>query len=135
MANSRSAPARPLSPHLQIYKPMINMVMSIMHRITGVALYLGTILLAWFLTAVALGPDYYGFVIGLAGTPIGLLVLLGYTWAFLHHMVGGIRHFIWDTGRGFELSTVNNLSWLTIILSLSLTVGVWLFGYLTLQGA
>lgn len=120
-------PARPLSPHLQIYRPMINMVMSIMHRITGVALYLGTLLLAWWLVAVATGPDYFNYVNGWLSSPIGYLVLLGYTWALMHHMLGGVRHLIWDTGRGFDLATVDKLSWGTIIGSLLLTVVIWGF--------
>jgi succinate dehydrogenase / fumarate reductase cytochrome b subunit len=122
------APARkerPLSPHLQIYSPLINMVMSILHRITGAALYVGTLLLAWWLIAAAVGPDYFAFVNGLLGSPIGLIVLLGYTWALMHHMLGGIRHLIWDTGRGFDLGTVNLLSWGTLIGSLTLTALVW----------
>jgi len=118
---------RPLSPHLQIYSPLINMVMSIVHRITGAALYFGTALLAWWLIAAAMGPAYFGFVNGLLGSPIGLVVLAGYSWALLHHMIGGIRHLIWDTGRGFDLGTVNSLSWGTIILSLALTAALWLY--------
>ena len=116
---------RPLSPHLQVYKPLINMVMSIAHRITGAALYVGTLLLAWWLIAAATGPGYFAFVNGLLGSPLGLLVLVGYTWALLHHMLGGIRHLIWDTGRGFDLGSVNTLSWGTIIGSLLLTAGLW----------
>ena len=122
---------RPLSPHLQIYSPLINMMMSIVHRITGGALYFGTLLLAWWLIAAATGPDYFAFVSGLFGSPIGLLVLLGYTWALLHHMLGGIRHLIWDTGRGFDLGTVNTLSWGSLIGSLALTVLVWAWALAT----
>ena len=116
---------RPLSPHLQVYKPLINMVMSIVHRITGAALYVGTLLLAWWLVAAAAGPDDFAFVNGLLGTPVGLLVLVGYTWALLHHMLGGIRHLIWDTGRGFDLGSVDTMSWGTIIGSLALTAALW----------
>lgn len=122
---SPTARPRPLSPHIQIYRPMINMVMSILHRITGAALYVGTLLLAWWLVAAATGPQYFDFVSGLMRTPIGLLVLVGYTWALMHHMLGGIRHLIWDTGRGFSLPSVNRLSWFTLIGSLLLTGGVW----------
>lgn len=116
---------RPLSPHLQIYAPLINMVMSILHRITGAANYFGTLLLAWWLIAAATSKDYFDFVNGLLATPVGLLILLGFTWSVLHHMMGGIRHFIWDTGKGFNLAAVNMLSWLTIMLSLILTAVVW----------
>ncbi|MEQ1612015.1 MAG: succinate dehydrogenase, cytochrome b556 subunit [Hyphomicrobiaceae bacterium] len=130
MAHSKSAAgrpvARPLSPHLQIYAKPINMVMSILHRITGVALYFGTLLLAWWLIAAATSPAYFNFVNGLFGTLLGRLVLFGYTWALLHHMLGGIRHLIWDTGRGFDLKTVDRLGWGTIIGSVVLTILVWI---------
>ena len=129
MAHSKSAAgrpvARPLSPHLQIYAKPINMVMSIVHRITGVALYFGTLLLAWWLIAAATSPAYFNFVNGLFGTLLGRLVLFGYTWALLHHMLGGIRHLIWDTGRGFDLKTVDRLGWGTIFGSVVLTILVW----------
>jgi succinate dehydrogenase / fumarate reductase cytochrome b subunit len=124
-AGSGSAAQRPLSPHLQIHAMPINMVMSIVHRITGSALYVGTLLLAWWLVAAASGPAYFKFVNGIAASPLGLLVLFGFTWALLHHMLGGIRHFIWDTGRGFDIPTVDLLSWLTIGGSLTLTVLFW----------
>lgn len=119
--------SRPLSPHLQVYSPLINMVMSIFHRITGAALYFGTLLLAWWLVAAAVGPEYFEYVSGVFGSPIGLLVLFGYTWALMHHMLGGLRHFIWDTGAGFDLKTVDILSWGTIIGSLLLTALIWLY--------
>jgi succinate dehydrogenase cytochrome b subunit len=119
------AKQRPLSPHLQIYKPLINMVMSIVHRITGAALYFGTLLLAWWLVAAAAGPHYFAFVNGLLGSPLGLLVLFGYTWALMHHMAGGVRHLIWDTGNGFALPSVDALSWGTLIVSSTLTVLIW----------
>jgi succinate dehydrogenase / fumarate reductase, cytochrome b subunit len=122
--------ARPLSPHLQIYATPINMVMSILHRITGAALYFGTLLLAAWLIAAASGPAAYDAANALfgaapVGIPLGRIVLFGYTWALMHHMLGGIRHLIWDTGRGFALTTVNKLGWLTIIGSVLLTLAVW----------
>src|SRR5215813_13512737 len=94
--------SRPLSPHLQIYKPIPTMVMSIVHRITGGALYFGTVLVAWWLIAAATGQAYFDLVNWIMGSIIGRLVLLGYTWALLHHMLGGFRHFMWDLGYGFE---------------------------------
>ncbi len=130
MAEASSGPrahARPLSPHLQIYRPQINMVMSIVHRITGAALYFGSLLLVWWLTAAAIGPDYFNFVNSLFATWPGMVVLVGYTWALIHHMLGGLRHFIWDTGAGFEIRTVNLLSWATIVLSVLLSAGLWYF--------
>ena len=124
-ARGMLADARPLSPHLQIYSRLINMVMSILHRITGAALYFGTLILAVWLMAAASGRGTYAIVADLLGSPIGLLVLFGYTWALIHHALGGIRHFIWDTGRGFNLGMVNALSWLTIIGSVLITGGIW----------
>lgn len=119
--------SRPLSPHLQIYSPLINMVMSIVHRITGGALYFGTILLAWWLIAAASGPEYFAYVSQVFGHPLGLLVLFGYTWALIHHAFGGIRHFVWDMGYGFRLATVDRMCWLTIIGSLTATAAIWIF--------
>lgn len=120
-------PERPLSPHLQIYSPLINMMMSIMHRITGAALYFGSLLVAWWLIAAATGPDYYNYVSGWFATWAGKIVLLGYTWVLMHHMVGGLRHFIWDTGHGYDLRTIDILSWGTLAASLTLTAIIWAF--------
>jgi len=118
--------ARPLSPHLQIYSPLINMMMSIVHRITGFALYVGSLLLAWWLFAAATGPEYYDYVAGILGSWPGKIVLLGYTWALMHHLLGGLRHFVWDTGRGYDLKTVDLLSWGTLAGSLILTALIWI---------
>lgn len=125
MADTTVAPRRPLSPHLQVYRLLINMVMSIVHRITGAALYFGTILLAWWLVAAATGPKTFDYVNAIAGSIPGRIVLLGYTWALIHHMLGGLRHFLWDTGRGFDLKTVRLLSWATIVGSLAITAAIW----------
>lgn len=130
MAQARPEAERPLSPHLQIYKPMLTMMMSIMHRITGVALYFGTLLLVWWLVAAATGPEYFTFVSSLANSLIGKIVLIGYTWALVHHMIGGIRHFIWDTGRGFELPTIELMAKLSIAASLAITALIWGAAYM-----
>jgi succinate dehydrogenase / fumarate reductase, cytochrome b subunit len=125
MAESAKPVERPLSPHLQIYRPMLTMMMSILHRITGAALYFGTLLLVWWLVAGATSPKAFATAQWFMGTWFGRLVLFGYTWALLHHMLGGLRHFIWDTGRGFG---VNEREWLakaSIIGSCVLTVAVW----------
>ena len=116
---------RPLSPHLQVYRLLINMVMSILHRMTGAALYVGTLLLAWWLVAIASGPKQYEVVASFFASLPGQVLLIGYTWALVHHMLGGIRHLIWDTGRGFSLRSINVLSWLTIIGSVTLTALIW----------
>lgn len=122
---------RPLSPHLQIYSPLVNMVMSILHRLTGAALYLGTIILAAWLVAAASGPEAFATVSSLLDTWPGRIVLLGYTWALMHHALGGIRHFIWDFGIGYDLDTVDKMSWGTIVGSTVLTALIW---YLALFG-
>jgi succinate dehydrogenase cytochrome b subunit len=128
MAEARQAVERPLSPHLSIYARQINMVMSILHRLTGAALYFGTLLLAAWLIAAAMGERPFALVNGLFAHPIGKLVLFGYTWALAHHMLGGIRHLIWDTGRGLEIGQVNLLCWLTIVGSVVLTLAIWAVG-------
>lgn len=130
MADAKSTRAarieRPLSPHLQVYSPLINMVMSILHRITGAALYFGSLLLAWWLIAAASGPEYFNYVNGIFGSLLGRLVLFGFTWALINHALGGLRHFIWDFGKGYDLKTVDMLSWGTAILGIALTVAIWL---------
>jgi succinate dehydrogenase / fumarate reductase cytochrome b subunit len=118
---------RPLSPHLSIYRNEITMVMSIVHRITGMGLYLGTLLVAWWLIAAAVGPSYYEFVQGIIHSWFGRLVLLGYTWALMHHMLGGVRHLIWDTGRAFDIPSTNRLAWATLGGSIVLTIAIWFF--------
>ena len=130
MSGTDTQAARPLSPHLQIYKPMLTMMMSIVHRITGAALYFGTFLLAWWLIAAAAGPAYFDLVDGFFGSFIGRLVLFGYTWALIHHMFGGLRHFIWDTGRGFEPESREFLAKASIIGSVALTVVIWVIAYI-----
>ncbi len=131
----RVKPARPLSPHLQIYTPIINMVMSILHRMTGAALYFGSLLLAWWLIAAASGPDYFAYVNGLLGSMLGRIVLFGYTWALIHHALGGIRHFIWDTGRGYDLETIDQMCWWSIYASVALTLLVWGFALMHIGSA
>ena len=122
--------SRPLSPHLQVYKPIPTMVMSIVHRITGAALYFGTVLVAWWLIAAASGAEYLDWVNWFFGTLIGRLVLFGYTWALMHHMLGGLRHFMWDMGHGYEKNFSTKLAVLTPVVSVVLTVLVWVAAYL-----
>ena len=121
--------ARPLSPHIQIYRWTLTMMLSILHRATGVALYAGTVLLAWWLLAAATGPEAYAQVQAVSSAWYGRLVLFGYSWALFHHMFGGLRHFIWDTGRGFDLKHVEIIARLTSIVPLFLTAGVWVAAY------
>lgn len=129
MSNVELQDKRPLSPHLSIYKPIPTMVMSILHRITGVALYFGMFLFAWWLFAAATSQAYFEWVNTFFGSIIGRLILFGFTWALLHHLVGGLRHFLWDTGRGFDKHFSTKLAWATLALSLAGTLAIWLIGY------
>lgn len=126
---------RPLSPHLQIYKPMLTMTLSIVHRITGAALYFGTLLLCWWLIAAAAGPEQFAYVQGFLASFLGQVILFGYVWALIHHMFGGIRHLIWDTGHGFELPTAEAMAMMTIGGSVAATVLVWIVWFATTGGA
>mgnify|MGYP000908405306 FL=1 len=134
MADTPRAVERPLSPHLSIYRPMLTTAMSIVHRITGAALFFGTLLMAWWLLAAASGPTAYARVLAFLDSIIGGLILLGYTWALLHHMLGGIRHLIWDTGRGFGPAEREWLTLATLIGSIGLTILVWVLGYMFAGG-
>jgi succinate dehydrogenase / fumarate reductase cytochrome b subunit len=113
---------------------MLTMMMSIVHRITGGALYFGILLLAWWLIAAASGPNAYANFEWFIGSLIGRVILLGYTWALLHHLLGGIRHLIWDTGHGFEPAERELLAVATIVGSIALTILVWIVGYLAMGG-
>jgi succinate dehydrogenase / fumarate reductase cytochrome b subunit len=120
---------RPLSPHIQIYHWHLTMVMSIVHRITGGALYFGTLLLAWWLVALAAGPGPFAFANWVLGSWLGLLVLFGYSWALIHHMLGGLRHFIWDFGYGLGKPARDQLALANLIGSIVLTVLLWVVTY------
>jgi succinate dehydrogenase / fumarate reductase cytochrome b subunit len=110
------------------------MMMSLVHRITGVGLFVRTILLAWWLLAAATGPNDYAKFEWFAGSIIGRLILFGYTWALIHHMLGGIRHLIWDTGRGFGPSEREWLVAANLIGSIAITAILWIVGLLALGG-
>ena len=120
---------RPLSPHLQVYRWQITNTLSILHRLTGVGLGIGTIALTWWLVAAAAGPDYYAMVVGWLTSWLGRLVMLGFTWALFYHLCNGIRHLFWDAGRGFELETVNRTGWAVVVLSVVLTLVAWIAAY------
>lgn len=135
-----SAPAtrhkpRPLSPHLQVYKLIPTMVMSITHRITGGALYVGTLILAWWISAAAGSEAYYDFVNGIVGSWFGQLVLFGFTWSLMFHMLGGIRHLIWDTGSYLEKHTATRLAIATLVGSVVLTLAIWVVVFVMRSGA
>ena len=120
---------RPLSPHLQIYKPQISSVLSILHRLTGFGLGVGSLLLAWWLVAAAYGPDAFAVVQGFVASWFGRLILLGFTFAFFYHLANGIRHLFWDIGKGFELKTADMTGWLALLSAVALTVLAWVAGY------
>lgn len=130
MAEVRSPVERPLSPHLMIYRPMLTMMSSILHRITGAALYVGTLLLVAWLVAAATSPAWFDLVNWAFGTWPGQIVLVGYTWALFQHMAGGIRHFIWDFGRGFGPVEREVLTYASFAFSGALTAAVWAAAYL-----
>jgi succinate dehydrogenase / fumarate reductase cytochrome b subunit len=134
MAETRVPVQRPLSPHLSVYKLTLTMMMSIVHRITGASLYFGTLLLVWWLVAAASGPNAYGRVQWFMSTAIGRLILFGYTWALIHHALGGIRHLIWDTGHGFGPSEREWLARANLAGSIVLTVILWIVGYAVMGG-
>jgi succinate dehydrogenase / fumarate reductase cytochrome b subunit len=94
---------RPLSPHIQVYRPQITSVLSILHRITGVALTLGTLLLTWWLVSAAYGPEAFDTCQAFLGSWFGQLVLWGFTFAIFYHLGNGIRHLAWDFGWGFDM--------------------------------
>ena len=119
---------RPLSPHLEIYKPSITMVMSIVHRITGVGLYAGTLLLAAWLIAAATNAEAFATIQWFWGSILGRIILLGYTWAIVHHALGGLRHFVWDMGAGFGPERMT-MARLTLVGSLMITLALWILGY------
>ena len=125
--------ARPLSPHLQVYAPQITSVLSIMNRVTGIAVSVGTLLLVWWLVAAATGPQAFAAVQGFIGSPIGLFVLFGWTASLFYHFFGGIRHLAWDAGWGYELDRTHLTGWLTIIATVVATVLAWVAGLIVLH--
>ena len=125
---------RPLSPHLQVYKPQITSVLSILHRLTGIGLAAGAVVLVYWLNAAAYGPDAFEYAQGLLATWFGKLLLLGWSWALFYHLCNGIRHMYWDVGRGLELQQVHITGWLVVVASLGLTLISWVAGYGLLGG-
>lgn len=128
MSKTTATRARPLSPHLQIYKPIPTMMMSIIHRITGCALYFGVLLVAIWLMAAAGTPENFARVQGIYGSWLGLVILFGFTWALVHHMLGGIRHLVMDTGTEAALGKAESTRAAVAmpIVSIVLTILVWI---------
>ncbi|MBX9618988.1 succinate dehydrogenase, cytochrome b556 subunit [Candidatus Raskinella chloraquaticus] len=125
MSRSVLPASRPLSPHLQIYRFSLLMASSIVHRITGAGLYFGTCLVVFWLLALASGPQAYATFAKLAGSPLGLLILFAYTWALMQHMMGGLRHLIWDTGASLSVAAARRLAAAGWLIALLLTLAVW----------
>jgi len=119
---------RPLSPDLQIYRPQLTSVLSIAHRLTGVALGIGSPLLVWWLLAAAAGPSAYAALQGFLASWLGLLLLLGWTFSLFYHLCNGIRHLFWDAGYGFDLETIYASGWTVVTVSIGLTLAAWIFG-------
>jgi succinate dehydrogenase / fumarate reductase cytochrome b subunit len=119
---------RPLSPHLQVYRWQLTSVMSILHRATGIALSLGAILLVWWLGAASDGLEPYAAVQRFLGSWLGLPLLFGWSLALFYHLCNGIRHLVWDAGRGLELNTVYAGGWAVLAATAALTVITWVIG-------
>jgi len=122
---------RPLSPHLQVYKPQFTSVLSIMHRITGVALAVGTLVLVWWLVAAAIGGEAYVSIQKILSNWFGRLLLLGWSFALFYHLCNGIRHLFWDIGKGFDLTSAYRSGWIAMTGAIILTFGVWVCAYLS----
>lgn len=127
-------PNRPLSPHLQVYRPQLTSVLSITHRATGILLSIGLLVIVWLVAAIHRGYLAYWFFQGFMGSYLGRLLLLGWTWAIFFHLLNGIRHLAWDAGWGFELKTVYASGWSVVIGSVLLTLIAWICGYSMLAG-
>ena len=116
---------RPLSPHLSIYRWPISMTISILHRVTGVALSVGLIVLTVWLSALSIGAPAYEQISALMQSVLGRLMLAGFSFAFFFHLCNGIRHLFWDVGKGFEMRQVNASAWSVVVASSALTVWLW----------
>ena len=116
---------RPLSPHLSIYRWPVTMVSSILHRATGIAMAAGFIVFAFWLADAAAGPDAYAAFTGVMGSTFGRVLLAGWSWAFFYHLANGIRHLVWDTGRGLEKEQASASAWFVIVASVLLSVVFW----------
>ena len=123
---------RPLSPHLQVYRPQLTSMLSILHRITGVGLAVGTLLLVYWLAAAAGGAESYAAAQGFIGSFFGQLLLFGWTVALFYHLANGIRHLFWDAGYGFELPTVQRSGLAVLAATAVLTVVSWIAAYVVL---
>mgnify|MGYP001100975472 FL=1 len=122
---------RPLSPHLQVYSWQITMVMSILHRATGVALTVGAFGLAWWLVSMATGGETAARAMACVSSPIGMVLVFGFSLALVYHFLNGIRHLLWDAGRGYDIPSVYKTGYTVAVLTVVLTAAIW---FLTLGG-
>ncbi len=118
---------RPLSPHLQIYKRQVQMMTSIVHRATGIALAVGSLLVVTGLMQLAAGEENFNGFRQIVGSPVGMILMIGWTWALFYHLCNGIRHLVQDAGLGYEIPQFIRSSWLSVIGSIVLTVLVWAY--------
>jgi len=128
MADTR----RPLSPHMQVYRWQVQMVTSILHRATGIALAVGSILVICGLIDLAAGKDSFNQFKSMIGSPVGMVLLIGWSWALFYHLCNGIRHLIQDAGAGYEIAQFVRSSWLSVVVSIVFTALVW--GYVLTSG-
>jgi succinate dehydrogenase / fumarate reductase cytochrome b subunit len=128
------ATKRPLSPHLQVYKPQLTSILSITHRATGVALSVGTLMLSCWIVAAASGPEAFAGVQAFLGGPFGLIILFGWSASLFYHLANGIRHLFWDAGYGFELKTTYASGYAVLAFAGALTAIAWVGG-LIFKGA
>ena len=119
---------RPLSPHLQVYRPQISSMLSIFHRLTGIALAIGALLLVWWLVATAASEDAFATVQNFIASPLGLILLFGWTVALFYHFFSGIRHLVWDAGYGFDIPQFHRTGWAVLIATGVCTVLAWVVG-------
>ncbi len=119
---------RPLSPHLQVYRPQITSVLSIMHRISGIALSAGALMLVWWLAAGATSPEAFADVQWFLGSVLGWLLLFGWTLALFYHLFAGLRHLAWDAGFGYEKPMYHTTGWAVVIAAVGCTLLAWIVG-------
>jgi succinate dehydrogenase / fumarate reductase cytochrome b subunit len=125
MAIRERAQSRPLSPHLQVYRWQITMTMSILHRVSGVVLTIGAFGLAWWLLALAAGGDQYAHASALVASPVGLVLLFGFSLSLVYHLLNGLRHLMWDMGWGFDIPEIYRSGWAVAVLTVVFTAAIW----------
>jgi succinate dehydrogenase / fumarate reductase cytochrome b subunit len=126
---------RPLSPHLQVYRWQIQMVTSILHRATGTILTIGALLITWALVALASGPEAWASFVACARSPLGFIILFGWTWAYAYHLLNGIRYLVQDAGYAYKIASFVRNGWISVIGSLVLTALIWVVAMMSRGGA